>query len=107
MFFKFNFLRSILFNIQLSQQSVALKEGSTVSIVYADSPKRFFIRALADDDQYEKIGTTLAEIYAQETPPSALDSRVAIYVSSCAQLASDEKRKKLKLLKQLKNVNIF
>nr|P34344.2 RecName: Full=Putative protein tag-250 [Caenorhabditis elegans] len=63
----------------LSQQSVALKEGSTVSIVYADSPKRFFIRALADDDQYEKIGTTLAEIYAQETPPSALDSRVAIY----------------------------
>ncbi|CAO4371560.1 unnamed protein product [Caenorhabditis nigoni] len=63
----------------LSRQSAALKEGSTVSIVYADSPRRFFIRALADDDQYEKIGTTLAEIYAQETPPSPLDSRVAIY----------------------------
>uniref|UniRef100_A0A8R1I7M7 Tudor domain-containing protein n=2 Tax=Caenorhabditis japonica TaxID=281687 RepID=A0A8R1I7M7_CAEJA len=63
----------------LSRQSPALKQGSTVSIVFADSPRRFFIRALADDDQYEKIGTTLAEIYGQETPPSPLDSRVAIY----------------------------
>ncbi|CAL2037985.1 unnamed protein product [Caenorhabditis brenneri] len=63
----------------LSRPSAALKEGCTVSIVFAESPLRFFIRALSDDDQYEKIGTTLAEIYAQETPPSPLDSRVAIY----------------------------
>ncbi|CAI2348707.1 unnamed protein product [Caenorhabditis sp. 36 PRJEB53466] len=63
----------------LSRQSAALKQGSTVSVVFANSPRRFFIRALADDDQYEKIGSTLAEIYAQETPPTPLDSRVAIY----------------------------
>ncbi|CAI5444692.1 unnamed protein product [Caenorhabditis angaria] len=62
-----------------SKTSPALKQSAQVSVVYSETALRFFIRAISDDDQYERIGSTLAEIYAQETPPSPLDSRVAIY----------------------------
>ncbi|CAB3402694.1 unnamed protein product [Caenorhabditis bovis] len=67
----------------LSKLSSSLKESNKVLVVSADSPLRFFIRASIDENQFERIGATLAEYYAQELPPSPLDSRVAIYQIIC------------------------